>query len=377
MAGTAADPCRRIYIRRVEAKNLTRTPPTGSSPSWAFYLANIAVGAVEGCYLHHTQHQGIRIVGCTDLTVSGNVIEDCGEDHIAVISGSRILIVDNVVDANTTTKGACIAVNAGATIVGNVCYAGARGCVEIRDGASDVLVAGNALLEAGNTLGTARPESVLFNVAKGSGVSMLLMSGNSTGITRVDVADNLIFAPRNHGVVISTNDSAHSITDVSVSGNLIWLGDPPTVNQPDSSLAGCGVIVEGSSDSSPPAGPVTDVRINDNDIRKAKGSGIFVKGSNNNRWDVRANTVIDSGTSTTNQPGIVIDGFGGFTVNDNRSQDSRSSGKTQSYGLKLANTSGLNRVTNNDLSGNGSGAINQSSVNASTHVLQNLGDDLT
>jgi hypothetical protein len=206
---------------------------------------------------------------------------------------------------------------------------------------------------------------------------VLLVSGNTTGIARLDIADNLIFAPRNHGVLITTNDSAHSISDVSISGNLMWMGDPPTVHQPDSSLAGCGVIVEGAGDANPPAGPVTDVRVNDNDIRNAKGSGVFVKGSNNKRWDVRANTVIDSGTSTTNQPGIVIDGFGGFMVSDNRSQDSRSSGKTQSYGLKLANTSGLNLVTNNDFSGNGSGAINQSSVNASTHVLQNLGDDLT
>jgi len=30
----------------------------------------------------------------------------------------------------------------------------------------------------------------------------------------------------------------------------------------------------------------------------------------------------------------------------------------------------MNLVTNNDLSGNGSGAIDQSSVNASTHILQ-------
>jgi hypothetical protein len=73
----------------------------------------------------------------------------------------------------------------------------------------------------------------------------------------------------------------------------------------------------------------------------------------------------------------VIDGFGGFTVNDNRSQDSRSTGQTQSYGLQISNTSGVNLVTNNDFFGNASGAINQSSVNASTHILQNLGDDLT
>jgi hypothetical protein len=126
-----------------------------------------------------------------------------------------------------------------------------------------------------------------------------------------------------------------------------------------------------------PVGPVEDVRVTDNHIRQANGSGIFVTGSSNKRWDVRKNEVIDSGTSSANQPGIVVDGFEGFIVSDNRSQDSRSSGKTQSYGLKLANTSGVNLVTNNDLSGNASGAINQSSVNASTHILENLGDDLT
>jgi hypothetical protein len=176
-------------------------------------------------------------------------------------------------------------------------------------------------------------------------------------------------------VLISSAENV-PITDISLSGNVMWLGDPATVHQVDTSLAGRGVVIEATDYSAPPVGPVTDVRVTDNTIRQAKGPGISAKASNITRCDIRANTVLDSGRATPS-PGIEIDGFGGFLVNDNRSQDTRSAGnKTQSHGLAISNASGLNLVTNNDFSENAGPGISQIPFSPSTHISENLGDDL-
>jgi hypothetical protein len=377
----------RVFIRRVEVKNVTRTTPNTGTPGYAVNL-KVTFGALEDCYIHHTQRDGIHLEGSRDFVVRGNLVQDCGDDHISMSNCSNTVICGNVIVADTTVLGSGIAVYGSGSIVGNVIYGGVHSGVEIRSNANpifsshDVLVASNVILEAGNTQGTVTPINPNatgpgWGAAKGSGISLLESPTNPGDITRVIIKDNLISAPRNHGVVIVSTVSDKVITDVSISRNEMWLGDPAIVRQPDPTLAGSGVFVNGGPDTNPPVGLVTDIRVTDNYIRHAKGPGVSVKGSNNKRWDLRKNTVIDCGTLTANQPGIVIDGFEGFMVNDNRSQDSRAVGKTQSYGLRISNTSGANLVTNNDFTNNASGAIDQSGVNASTHILENLGANLT
>jgi len=78
-----------------------------------------------------------------------------------------------------------------ATIVGNLLYGGVRGGVEIRYGGNNVLVADNLILEAGNTLGTARPivppatETGVGSGRRASGISLLEQPDHVAGITRV------------------------------------------------------------------------------------------------------------------------------------------------------------------------------------------------
>ena len=371
-----ADLSRRIFIRRVEVKNHTLAAPAGSNPGAVITLRRIDVGAVEDCYVHHAQRDGILVAACRDFVISGNVVEACCDDHIVAPASQNVAVVGNVVDARTTTRGAAIQVYGSVSVVGNITYGGAHAGIEVRAGGQDALVAANAVLEAGNTDGTARNEPVGWGTPKGSGVSVLLQAASTVGIPRVAIRDNFVLSPRNHGVLVASA-ADQPVTDIAIDGNTIWMGPPAVVRQPDPTLAGMGVAVTGPGDALSPVGAVENVRVARNDIRRSKGPGIFVRGSRNKRWDVLDNTVLDSGTGNASpQPGIVIDGFAGFAVNDNRSQDTRTTGKTQSHGLRIANTSGVNAVTNNDFSGNATGAIDRSAVNASTHIFENLGDDL-
>ena len=369
IAAPESDPNRRVYLRRLEVK--------GGMPSFALILRNIAVGAVEECYIHDGLRDGINLAAGRDFIISDNVVEDCNDDHI-VAWGQNVLICGNVCDARTTRAGAGITVYGPATVVGNVTYGGVHAGIEVRLGGQDTLIAGNAVLEAGNTDGTSTTSgNISWGLPRGSGISVLLQTGSTVGITRLSIRDNFVLSPRNHGILIASSASP-AISDVAIDGNTIWMAPPAVVRQPDATLAGSGVIVSGNADNAPPSGPVENVRVSSNDIRRAKGPGIVVQGAANKRWDVKGNTVLDSGTGNASpQPGIVIDGFGGFAVNDNRSQDTRTTGKTQSHGLRLANTTGANLVTNNDFSGNASGGISRTNVNATTHVFENLGDDLT
>jgi hypothetical protein len=92
---------------------------------------------------------------------------------------------------------------------------------------------------------------------------------------------------------------------------------------------------------------------------------------------VQDNRVLDSGLSGIERPGILLDGVSGFLVTNNRAQDTRETGKTQTYGLQVLNQSGKNLVTGNDFSDNvNSPGSTPSSTVGSTHIEKNLGVDL-
>ena len=81
IVGGADTPCRNCAIRRVEVKNLTLPDHNNVQPDSLMRVQDWVNGAIEDCYLHGGQRDGLNLLG-SGVIVSGNVIEDCGDDHL-------------------------------------------------------------------------------------------------------------------------------------------------------------------------------------------------------------------------------------------------------------------------------------------------------
>jgi hypothetical protein len=343
------------------------------------------------------------------VVVRGNVVEDCGDDHIVAqgIGGAGVSVVGNAVKAYTTRFG-CGIVAVGnvwggrVSVVGNVVFGGVQAGIEVKGGnlpgagvSTDVVISGNTVSEAGNSDGSSWPGIPLgYGLPKGSGISIFSGSASAPGPTsRVVISDNVIVSPRSCGIVLIEASTASSVSNVRIEGNSIWM--QPLASLPSATIlnpslynddSGApirrnGVGVVGDFADHPPVGPITDIRITDNDIRLATDAGIHARSGQCMRWDIRDNSVLDSGISSSNpQSGILLEGVSSAMVIGNRSQDVRGT-QYQDYGIKIVNPAGKYLVTDNDVSSN----INVPGINpshsdtGSSSVLcikDNLGDDL-
>jgi hypothetical protein len=361
----------RIYVRNVKAHD--------NIVGFVILFLSVHTGAIEGCHVFDSGKDGIHLQGnCQRILVQGNVVQNCEDDQIAVgrIAGFSstgamgISIVGNFCDATGADCGSAIAIRGGGGVLidGNVCYNGRRAAVEITTGdptnvtdSTDVVVSNNFLRDLRDTV---LPSSQCSQ----GGVAGIVVhngSGNGSKIERLVLSGNVIRDPIGHGVrLIAVPNS--SVTDVEVSGNVI--ANPRTRSGVTPAPAPSSGIASLS-----PAGSIADVLVTANRIRDADGPGVTVVGSNNRRWELRDNVVLNSGALAAS-PGIHINGAVEFSVVGNRSQPG--GGTTQTYGLQIDNppSSGDVLVTNNCLSGNPSGAIKPSSgLPGNIHVFENTG----
>jgi hypothetical protein len=359
IVGGADTPCRNCAIRRVEVTNLRLPDHNSSQPDSLMRVQDWVNGAIEDCYLHGGQRDGLNLLG-SGVIVSGNVIEDCGDDHI-VAKGQGpggITVVGNVVKANTATRGAGIVV-AGyvtdeglgdiarrVTVTGNVVFGGVRAGITVRAGVEDVVVAGNMIMESGNTSGTARPNdaSPSWGKSQGSGVSLDIGGGYNGDIRNVTIADNVIAKPRSNGIMFTQGKADFKMEKIAVSGNVIVM-DEPTVPIPNANLVRRGIAIR-NFDSSDPVGPVVGVQIRDNQIVNAKSEGIYAKGTLIDKLDIHQNTIIDSGAPGARAVAIRIASIGSTSVVANRAYDSGVN--TQDAGLAVQDPRGTLIIIGND-----------------------------
>jgi hypothetical protein len=312
--------------------------------------------------VHDWGRDGIHVgFNSTDVVVRGNLVEDCNDDHI-VADGKRIVVDGNCCFAQDTNWGAAIAVQSGrdVTITGNLLYGGVRGGIEVRAPASDVEISGNSIIEAGHILDPVSPGVATdppapgWGQSRGSGIN-LLANNSGNAIDRVTISDNVITAPRYHGIQLygaasSGIDRNGTINDVAISRNVIRLDQGADYLDPS---------FPGSPIATSDAGGTENVRVCANHIRGALGPGIRVAGDNR-RWEIQGNCILDSGTTPPTeptdppeqrQPAISLDGVEDVTVSGNRAHDTRST-KEQEYGLALTDPSGANVITGNTFAGN-------------------------
>ena len=380
MVGTEASPCRDCFLRRVEVRNHKYESP-GAAVRISYWLN----GAIEGCYVHGTRRDGLNVRG-GGVVISGNVVEDCGDDHI-VANGQLdggVTVIGNVINANTTTRGAGIVVGSydvggvdftsrHVTITGNVVFGGVRGGVDLRGGCEDVVVANNVIMEAGNTSGTARPGDTLLAWGRGRGSGVSLDFGAYPGdITRVAISGNVITKPRNNGIMLASGRSTSTMTDVSVSGNVILMDEftPIPHSYPDPVVARRGIAIR-NFDPSDPLGPVSGVQIKDNQVVRATSEGIYAKGTLIDRLDIHQNTVVDSGPSGSLACAIRIVSVGSTSIVANRAHEAEGG---QGVGLDVQDCTGTLVIVGNDFVQNGAGTITYQAIANGPSALR-IGDN--
>jgi hypothetical protein len=168
--------------------------------------------------------------------------------------------------------------------------------------------------------------------------------GNNPGdIKRVNIRDNLISAPRYHGVTFTINNSAFSISDSAVSGNLIWANRDAGYRTDDATDPGSAVACVA------PKGQVFDIRVSDNEIHGSRGSGIKVVAGTAplTKWEILGNRVHKSGAASP-KPAIELEGLTSVTVAGNRCD-------TQEHGLKITNPTGAVTILGDTCTDNSSG----------------------
>jgi hypothetical protein len=350
----------RIFVRRVEVRKCGYL-------GFGIMFFGVKFGAVQQCYVHHCNRDGIHVyTESEDVLIEGNLVHDCGDDHIAS-AGKRVSILGNECHATATPRGAAIAARAGerVKIVGNVCRGGSRAGIEITSAGlmQDVDIVDNLILESGNLADLAAGVTPQRGRGNGSGIHLLVAVPSSTPtpgpLKRVLIRNNVISAPRNHGVLLSSANSAQALSQVAISGNVIWFDTQAAYLDP--SLVPAGISCTAAEQTS-------DISITDNDIRGTKDAGVNVTRhadpakSPPRRFELRNNRLVDCGTTSARKPGLLLDGVEGAAISGNRAEDTRSQAtdRTQDYGLKLVNPTGVVLIVENDFARNAVGAISYS-----------------
>jgi hypothetical protein len=354
--------------------------------SMAIFIS-VAHSTVENCEIHDWGRDGIHVLGGSrDVIVRNNLVRDCNDDHI-VTNGKGVSVIGNAVFGKRTGWGGSIVVRGGERIeiVGNLIYGSVRG-VELASG-SEISVSKNTILETGNVdapFGTAEDPDVCFEscpgwgTSQGSGVNVL--AGASVTMRNISITGNVISAPRNHGIqVIRQGTQGPRFKDVLISGNQILLDQTASYLGTN---VGSGIAILSPASGTDP-GATEGVRIRGNDIRGALGPGIKISGKNQSRIDIQDNRVLDSGRSSSKQPGILVDTVDGVLVANNRAQDTRTtpSQRTQEYGLTLFSPKGDTTIVGNVLtrhSPDGSGNdtvvnLSGSTVSSRLRIRDNVG----
>jgi hypothetical protein len=350
--GDPGDPCRRIFLRRIESFGNDGATTASSNVCLHF----VEVAAVQQCHVHNSGKDGITLhQGSRDVLVEGNLVRNCGYDHIAAY-GSDINIVGNFCDARTAAAGSVIGVRAGQRInvVGNYCRGGKRAGIDIMSlysAVDHVQVVGNMVLEAGNTSNTGGT----WGAVKGSGISIFIPPTEAWtkpgSMKQVSVRDNFVVAPRYNGITLLVQNPSFDMHNVAVSGNTVWMDWNASYRTDDSADPGSGIACM------LPQMHVEEVRISENELHACRGSGIKVVGGymhdplhdpiRPTHFQVIGNRVHKSGSAAP-RAAIHVEKVAGATISGNR-------GDLQEVGLKVVDVTDDLLVLGNTFTNNAGG----------------------
>ena len=317
-----------IHIRRCEIRE---------SPGIGCQFVNVRNSSVVDCWIHgcgNTENGGDGIdcfYNCEDILYEGNLIEDTTDEAIGLnaegFDGTerhgegphqlrRVKITGNILAAGSAAN-SCVGISGAEHVVvdGNILWQGQAVGVGVRNffdtPARDVVVSNNVFIESGIASGTGNAVNV--NGAAGS----VYDDWGSTGCERVSITGNVIVNPRQAGIRLVASPATPngppsaqkpgSLTDIFIQNNVIAYEPGATT---EASANGLQSVLATAQ--------ISNLVVQGNTIRAAKGQGILLMGANHKNAAIVGNRVFDSGTGATYNPsGIDITDVEGVVVKDN------------------------------------------------------------
>jgi hypothetical protein len=344
--------CRGITIHRVVSRDCGNIGIT---------FVNCAEVEVSHCLVYNCAGGGPNFFwNCDHGRIHHNRIHSCNDDLIALsaedVDGNghtmRNFVIANNLLGPTSSRHIVILGAQECVVAGNVLDGGYQGIVVANHNntpSSDIVIEGNVLQHSGE-----------FNSS--GGVGILVSAGYNTSsngiapISRVVIAGNLIDGPAKNGIEVQSTKAGGTIDDILIEGNQIRVDRTQSFLWP----TGKGITVSPATDM------IRGVVVDGNTIYNASQHGIVANGPNQQRLDIRDNTVYNSGQNTA-APGIYVSAVVDVSVIGNRCQDIQAT-KTQTFGVRLVNPTGDVQVIANDCIGNRDGPVSISGSAATSRL---------
>jgi hypothetical protein len=317
--GGAADSIQeRIFVERVYLKDSLRM---------GIVFNSVVDGAIRDCLVADNNRDGITVYNRSkNLVISGNTVNRCADDHIAINSentghmNEAVTITGNVITGpSSRNKGPGIMVRGGKdiAIVGNVVRDVCQSAIEVLDfnatPATDIVISGNTIYRPG--LNGSADKYGMNVAATNAGIKRLTIVGNNVQST-IDAAIRFFDS--------KGTPAEGDLADIVIASNSI-------------SDSGAGGIVTGSAG-------ISDVLIEGNRVGGSTGNGIdFPAGK---RINVR-NNLVYRGSGI----GIRISGVNSGSCEGNQVYDDRGT-PNQTHGIYLHALSGVFGFRDNTVWGN-------------------------
>ena len=285
---------------------------------------------------------GIWLGGARNSIVANNLIYDCGDDGISMWGSTECVIVGNVLSCmapQPRAAGAGISIGTAkrSTITGNYIEGWERACIRVDQAGvtEECQITGNILAYGGGN-----------HDATVWGDGILVRCEASDYQTNNNIANNVIFDPRECGIRVLTTGTLGLVTDFNIHSNMII----NTRSNPNYTGAGNGILID--TDDSAVTTACKRVSIHGNYIKGYPGDGIKVYGSASNpvqMIQIENNKVYDSGTAVplTEAYAIKLNYVTDFVVRNNFGADVQPIGDSQ-RGLWINNPAGSGVVSGND-----------------------------
>lgn len=374
----AAGGNRNIRIRNLTIRGSGDGTPSGSgSVASGIIFRHCTDVEISGCRLERIQGVSVGWQGVARGRFVNNTVYEGGRGgfvawgHGSLVRTEDIVCADNMFyklgDDAMAAQGNTPSASAGSqprrfTFTGNTVYgqsavyANGAGRGLIIMGVSDVTVANNTMTDTyssgvliqSDTEGgvwLAENINVSGNVIRDAGFAGGSQPKSGVYVTKarqVTIDGNTISESVENGVLLTADVVGFSITDNVLRDN-------------GATSAYSGINLSGTSTLDISQGVVSG-----NVVTGSGGHGI--RNRYGDHVDVLDNIVLDNGDDTTGavaaRAGILVDTTGSCGVSNNRCTDTRSTGKTQTYGVRVAQAAASVRLLGNYLLGNSTGPLN-------------------
>jgi len=360
--------CDRINVSDIEVRESNRL---------GLQFARIRDSKVQGNLVHDNVRDGITFYyDCSDTVVSHNRVYNVADDMLGFNAENLSLATTGSVESGSAEL--TVASATGAQIGDGIFVAGA-GAASADLYTTILNIVGTTITLAVNasttvssvtvrvgTVGHAMQRMAVFGNILGGGTASQTAGSciALSGVQDSNIFGNVCRDGFSAGITVSNWNTTKASNLIIAANRIITSGR----NNP--ATDGSGILVAGARSVSSQAGKAGCERITivDNHITDAKYVGIRCLTQTDGTvtdLSIDGNTILDSGTSASNQPAMYLDGIVNPRVRGNRCTDTRGT-KYQTYGLQMLSPTGAVVVVDNDFNGNLTGRASLATMTGAT-----------